>query len=96
MSHTLDSFGPPEPDRVEKDPTIGTALEAEPGAMLILWIDYRNLLMLVGFPMAVHRDSDRSLPVLNHQVDPFIELHGRFRLRKGWSIRQFDRVTSIF
>ncbi len=95
MGNTFESFGVPESDRVKKDLTIGAALEGEPGSMLILWIDHGNLLMLVGFSMTVHLDSDRSLLVLDHQVDPFIELHGRFRLRKGWPIRQFDRVTSI-
>ena len=72
MGNTFESFGVPESDRVEKDLTIGTPLEAESGSMLILWIDYRNFLMLVGFSMAVHLDSDRSLLVLDHQVDPFI------------------------
>ena len=49
MGITFVSFGLPESDRVEKDLTTGTTLEAESGSILILWIDDRNLLMLVGF-----------------------------------------------
>lgn len=93
--NTFESFGVPESDRVKEDLAIGAALEGEPGPMLILWIDYRNLLMLVGFSMAVHLDSDRSLLVLNHQVDPFIESHGRVGFGEGRSVRQFDRVASV-
>ena len=95
LGNTFESFGVPESDRVKEDLTIGAALEGESGSMLILRIDHGNLLMLVGFSMAVHLDSDRSLLVLNHQVDPFIELHGRVGFGEGRSVRQFDRVASV-
>ena len=59
----------PELDRIKEAPITFTVLEGESLPVLSLRIFNGHLLMFLGFAVTIHSDSDRSLFVINDQID---------------------------
>ena len=84
----------PKLNGVEEDTAMVTAFEGESRAVLVLGVESGDFLVGVGLALAVDLQTDGSLLILDHQINPFARLHAGLGFLVAWPVGQFDAVTS--